>query len=79
MPRKLRQLRSEALSLGMVLIRKRSKGSHTWYVHPDHPDLPLNLAGEDGDDARAYQERDLARAKRVIHGEDAQEPPRQTR
>jgi len=31
--------------------------------------LPVNLAGNDGDDARPYQERDLANVRRAIHGD----------
>jgi hypothetical protein len=34
----------------------RGKGSHTWWVHPQLPGFAVNLSGQDGADARPYQE-----------------------
>ncbi len=62
MPRKLRQLRSDLRALGFVLDRQR--GSHQMWRHLSGPEV--TLAGADGDDAKRYQERDLAQARAVL-------------
>ncbi|HEX2350909.1 MAG TPA: hypothetical protein VHI51_20935 [Ktedonobacterales bacterium] len=56
MPRKLRQLRSDLRRAGFQMQSKRGKGCHTWWVHPNLPGFAVNLSGQDGDDARPYQE-----------------------
>ena len=68
MPRKLRQLRADLARAGYVLDTKRGKGSHTWWVHPKIPGFPVNLAGQDGADAKPYQERDVRDALRRARG-----------
>ena len=56
MPKKIRELK--------VLLRKAGfssrpgKGSHTVWEVPDLPET-LTLAGNDGDDAKPYQEKKL--------------------
>jgi hypothetical protein len=57
MPRKIRQLRADLGRAGYVKDSKRGKGSHTWWEHPKIPDYAVNLAGQDGDDAKPYQEK----------------------
>ncbi|MFI5276293.1 MAG: type II toxin-antitoxin system HicA family toxin [Ktedonobacterales bacterium] len=56
MPRKLRQLRSDLRRAGFQMQPSRGKGSHTWWVHPQLPGFAVNLSGQDGADARPYQE-----------------------
>jgi predicted RNA binding protein YcfA (HicA-like mRNA interferase family) len=60
MPRKLRELRADLRQSGWQLIRQT--GSHQTWQHPSHPGVSLRLSGHDGDDAKPYQERDVARA-----------------
>lgn len=66
MPRKLRQLRSE-LRRGRWSIDRQSGTSHQIWKHPLVPDLEVNLAGKDGDDAKHYQERVVREALRRSH------------
>jgi predicted RNA binding protein YcfA (HicA-like mRNA interferase family) len=54
MPRKIRQLRGELAHAGFREAPKRGKGSHTWWEHPIG--VTVNLAGQDGDDAKSYME-----------------------
>ncbi len=69
MPRKLRQLKSELKKAGFVELPNRGKGSHSWWAFPGVPGSSVNLGGADGDDAQAYQERDvrdtIAKVKRA--------------
>lgn len=60
MPRKLKELRAELRKLGFS--NTRTSGSHQRWVHPLLPDLPITLAGKDGDDAKSYQEKLLKAA-----------------
>jgi predicted RNA binding protein YcfA (HicA-like mRNA interferase family) len=57
MPRKIRQLRRELAQAGFRQVRKRGKGSHTWWEHPTG--VTANLPGHDGDDARPYMEKQV--------------------
>jgi len=59
MPPKVRQLRGELQKAGFQEEAKRGKGSHTWWQHPNLPEFPVNLAGQDGDDAKPYQVKDV--------------------
>ena len=63
MPKKIRELKSLLLKAGFTW--KPSKGSHTKWIHP----LVLGnitLSGKDGDDAKAYQEKDVSNALRQL-------------
>lgn len=55
MPRKLRQLRAELRRRGFAKVRQ--EGSHETWRHPDG--AQMGLAGDDGADAKRYQESDL--------------------
>ncbi len=66
MPRKIRQLKGDLRKAGFTLSAKRGKGSHTMWEHPDAPELLVILSGQDGDDAKSYQERDVKVALRKI-------------
>ncbi|MFI5278186.1 MAG: type II toxin-antitoxin system HicA family toxin [Ktedonobacterales bacterium] len=63
MPRKLRQLRAELQHAGWRVDRQ-SGTSHQIWRHPLILDLEVNLAGQDGKDAKPYQERDVREAVR---------------
>ncbi len=62
MPRKVRELRADLQRAGFREEARRGKGSHTWWQHPDLPEFPVNLAGQDGEDAKPYQEKDVRQA-----------------
>lgn len=64
MPRKVRQLKSD-LRRGGCLWRP-ARGSHTVWTHELVPEESVTLAGNDGDDAQPYQERDVRRLLRLI-------------
>jgi predicted RNA binding protein YcfA (HicA-like mRNA interferase family) len=59
-PRKLQELKAELRRAGFVKVRAR--GSHERWTHPDDPGIKITLAGADGDDAKPYQEDDVAEA-----------------
>ena len=43
---------------GFVEIPSRGKGSHSFWKHLTHGEIPvITLSGQLGDDAKAYQER----------------------
>lgn len=54
MPRKGRQLKADLRKAGFLPVRQ--KGSHITWQHERFPDITVNLALGDGDDARYYQE-----------------------
>ena len=66
MPRKIRELKQSLAQAGFTC--KRGKGSHTKWYHPRVP-RPVVLSGNDGDDAKPYQETDVARAIRLAEEE----------
>ena len=57
MPRKVRELKADIFKAGAVW--RSGKGSHTIWTHPLCPGAQLTLAGNDGDDAKRYQEKDV--------------------
>lgn len=61
MPRKVRELIRDLVRAGFVLAKGKGKGkgSHRKFKHPVGPFL--TLSGSSGDDAKPYQERDVAR------------------
>lgn len=70
MPRKGRQLKADLRRAGFRPTRQ--KGSHVIWQHDRYPDITVNLALGDGDDARYYQEdhiRDAIAAVRVRNKE----------
>lgn len=58
MPRKVRELIAELERFGFV--NRGGKGSHRNFAHPNG--RRLTLAGKPSDDAKKYQERDVAKA-----------------
>lgn len=62
MPRSIRQLKADLRKAGFRELTKRGAGSHSWWEHPDVPDAMVNLSGQDGDDAKPYQEKQVREA-----------------
>ncbi len=65
MPRKIRELRAELRQAGFTLLKRRAKGSHTAWRHPDVPTTVI-IAGHDGGDADHYQEDDVREALAML-------------
>jgi predicted RNA binding protein YcfA (HicA-like mRNA interferase family) len=63
MPRKIRELKADLRRAGYQEVRRRGKGSHSWWQHPLVAE-PVSMAGQDGDDAHPYQERAVRDALR---------------
>jgi predicted RNA binding protein YcfA (HicA-like mRNA interferase family) len=61
-PRKIRQLKSDLKKAGFVERPHRGKGSHSFWVHPEHTGVSVTVAGHDGDDAQGYQEKQVREA-----------------
>ena len=40
-------------------IQRTGKGSHTIWIHEKMPDMPMTIAGKDGDDAKIYLEKQV--------------------
>lgn len=59
MPRKIRELISDLRRAGFALDRQ--KGSHRQFKHPSFQGV-ITLSGGEGDDAKTYQERQVAKA-----------------
>lgn len=57
MPRKIRELISEFRKAGFALDRQ--KGSLRQFKHPSFQGI-ITLSGGEGDDAKTYQERQVA-------------------
>ena len=65
MPRKIRELRAQLRKAGMIL--DRTKGDHGTWVHPRLPNS-VTISGNDGDDAKHYQEKLVRDALAQIGG-----------
>lgn len=57
MPRKIRDLLKDLRQAGFVMDRQ--KGSHRQFKYPNLPGV-ITVAGAEGDDAKTYQERQIA-------------------
>jgi predicted RNA binding protein YcfA (HicA-like mRNA interferase family) len=60
-PKKIRDLVKDLLDSGFELISGAGKGSHRKFTHPNYPGA-VTLSGQDGDDAKKYQEKQIKRA-----------------
>jgi len=60
-PRKIRALVKDLRDAGFTLISGAGKGSHRKFTHPNYEGA-VTLSGEDGDDAKHYQEKQVKRA-----------------
>jgi predicted RNA binding protein YcfA (HicA-like mRNA interferase family) len=66
MPKKIREIKQIASQAGFVLQKKRGKGSHSYWIHPLLPAMPLNIPGKDSDDAPKYIEKILTQALNAL-------------
>jgi predicted RNA binding protein YcfA (HicA-like mRNA interferase family) len=64
MPPKIRQLKASLRKAGAYQISQ--EGSHTKWKHLSVPAETLLLAGNDGKDAKRYQEKDVQHFLRLI-------------
>ncbi len=62
MPRKIRELERDLLRAGFTW--KAGKGSHRKYIHPSGQ--KVMISGQAGDDAKRYQEDDVAEAIKAV-------------
>ncbi len=63
MPQKIRELKGMLAKAGFTC--RPGKGSHTVWTHPRLPRAVV-LSGNDGDDARRYQEQQVKAAIREV-------------
>jgi predicted RNA binding protein YcfA (HicA-like mRNA interferase family) len=68
MPKKLRELKASLRKAGFT--QRTGKGSHTVWLHPSL-DATIVLSGNDGDDAKPYQQRDVDLALRKLEDRNA--------
>jgi len=66
MPKKIRELKQIVSQPGFLLQKRRGKGSHSYWVHPQMPSMPLTIPGKDGDDAPRYLEPQILRALQAL-------------
>jgi predicted RNA binding protein YcfA (HicA-like mRNA interferase family) len=66
MPQKIRELKSRLAKAGFT--SRPGKGDHTVWEHAKRPGLRVVLSGNDGRDARRYQERQVEAAIREVEG-----------
>jgi predicted RNA binding protein YcfA (HicA-like mRNA interferase family) len=62
MPRKIRELVKELRDAGFSLVPGGGKGSHRKFIHPTYVGGAVTLSGQDGDDAKKYQEKHVRQA-----------------
>ncbi|MEM8642280.1 MAG: type II toxin-antitoxin system HicA family toxin [Cyanobacteria bacterium P01_G01_bin.54] len=61
MPKKVRELKQMLKKAGFMLLPRRGKGSHSYWVH-ERLERPVVLSGKDGKDAKPYQEQKVIEA-----------------
>ena len=61
MPRKIRELVKDLRDAGFTLVSGAGKGSHRKFTHENYEGT-VTLSGQDGDDAKKYQEKQVTRA-----------------
>jgi predicted RNA binding protein YcfA (HicA-like mRNA interferase family) len=68
-PKKIRELKAILRKAGFSF--RKGKGSHTVWSHAQLSarEDAIVLSGNDGDDAKPYQERDVERALKKLQGE----------
>jgi hypothetical protein len=64
MPRKVRELRADVRRAGLVW--RPGKGSHGIWEHPRYPQVRVTISGNDGDDAKRYQEDEVREALALL-------------
>ena len=63
-PPEVRQLKATLAKAGFSW--RPGKGSHAVWVHPVVPELEVTISGQDGHDAKPYQERDVRDALKYL-------------
>jgi hypothetical protein len=66
MPKKIRELKSILSKAGFT--SRSGKGRHTVWSHPRSPGKQVVLSGNDGDDAKPYQEKQVRDAITDVGG-----------
>ena len=61
MPRKIRELIHDLSEAGFYEIPRGGKGAHRKFTHTSYPGA-VTLSGQTGDDAKAYQEKQVRQA-----------------
>ena len=61
MPRKIRELVKDLRDAGFSLVAGAGKGSHKKFMHANFEGA-VTLSGQDGEDAKEYQEKQVRRA-----------------
>lgn len=64
-PQKIRDLLKTLKRAGFTEIAGGGKGSHRKFVHPKYPGA-VTVSGQSGDDAKRYQEKDVAQAIETV-------------
>ena len=64
-PRTIRDLLKAIKDVGFVEIPDVGKGSHRKLVHPKYPGA-VTVSGKAGEDAKRYQEKQVARAIEMV-------------
>jgi predicted RNA binding protein YcfA (HicA-like mRNA interferase family) len=64
-PQKIRDLLNAMKQAGFKEIAGGGKGSRRKSVHPKYPGA-VTLSGQTGDDAKRYQEKDVAQAIEMV-------------
>jgi predicted RNA binding protein YcfA (HicA-like mRNA interferase family) len=67
MPKKIRELKRILSKAGFT--SRSGKGSHTVWSHTQLPGKQVVLSGNDGDDAKPYQEKKVHDAVTEVEGE----------
>ena len=65
MPQKIRDLLDNLKRAGFKEMAGAGKGSHRKFVHPNYPGA-VTVSGQAGDDAKRYQEKDIAQAIEMV-------------
>ena len=71
MPRKMRELEADLRREGFT--RQPGKGSHRRYVHSLYPSH-VAMSGQEGDDAKPYQERAVREAIATLREAKRRQP-----
>jgi predicted RNA binding protein YcfA (HicA-like mRNA interferase family) len=71
MPRKVRELEADLRKAGFT--RQSGKGSHRRWVHTLYPGH-VAISGQEGDDAKRYQERQVAEAIQTVRDAQGRQP-----
>ncbi len=66
MPKRVRDLISDLQRAGFAPIKGGGRGAHRKFSHAKYPGA-VTLSGHEGDDAKPYQENQVARAIEAVN------------